>query len=66
MFRDYLDGKITVPSPARHAEYVARAIPMLPPETVVLRMTCDTPKERRGAPFVGAAEGGSLPRRFCG
>ena len=51
MFRDYLAGKITVPSPARHAEYVARAIPMLPPETVVLRMTCDTPKERRGAPL---------------
>ncbi len=51
MFDDYLKGRITVPSPARHAGYVARAIPLLHPGTAVLRMTCDTPADRRGAPL---------------
>ncbi len=51
MFQDYLRGEITVPSPARHAGYVARAIPLLHPDTAVLRMTCDTPADRRGAPL---------------
>lgn len=39
-------GELTVPSPERHLEYVIAAIERLPPRTVVMRLTCDTPLER--------------------
>jgi hypothetical protein len=51
LYREYLKGTLTVPSPARHAEYLAEALTLLPPETIVMRMTCDTPSPRRGAPL---------------
>ena len=51
LYREYLKGTLTVPSPARHAEYVAEALTLLPPETLIMRMTCDTPSARRGAPL---------------
>ena len=50
LYAEYLAGELTVPSPARHAHYLAETIPLLPPETVVMRITCDTPRHRRGAP----------------
>ena len=43
LFQEYLRGELTVPSPARHADYLVRALPLLPEETVVMRLTCDTP-----------------------
>jgi uncharacterized protein len=48
------EGEVPVLSTERHLEYVTRALEMLPAETVVLRLTCDTPDARRG-----------LPRRFA-
>ena len=47
---DYRGGEITIPSPRRHLEYVIAAIERLPPETVIMRLTCDTPVERLAAP----------------
>jgi radical SAM superfamily enzyme len=47
---EYLKGELTVPSPARHLEYVIAAIERLPPDTVIMRLTCDTPAERLAAP----------------
>ncbi len=51
LYREYLKGSVTVPSAARHAEYVAEALTLLPPETIIMRMTCDTPSARRAAPL---------------
>ena len=48
--RDYRKGEVTAPCAPRHIEYVIRAIEMLPPHTVVMRLTCDTPPERLAAP----------------
>lgn len=48
--RDYRRGEITVAGPERHLEYVISAIELLPPETVIMRLTCDTPKEKLAAP----------------
>jgi len=53
MLEEYGLGEITVPSSRRHLEYVIRALELLPPDTVIMRVTCDTPKERL-----------VLPRRF--
>ena len=36
--------------PRRHLEYVIAAIERLPPETVIMRLICDTPAERLAAP----------------
>ncbi len=50
MYTQYLRGEITVPSSKRHLEYVIRALPLLPPAMVILRLTCDTPASRLAAP----------------
>ena len=47
---EHRKGEIAVPSPRRHLEYVIAAIEHLPPETVIMRLTCDTPAERLAAP----------------
>lgn len=46
----YLAGELTVPSGPRHLEYVLRALELLPPRTIVMRLTCDTPPDRLIAP----------------
>jgi len=43
-------GEVTVPSPQRHLEYVIAALERLPPRTVIMRLTCDTPLEKLIAP----------------
>ena len=43
-------GELTAPAAPRHLEYVIAAIERLPPETVVMRLTCDTPEPRLAAP----------------
>ena len=48
--REYLKGEVVVPGPRRHLEYAIAAIELLPPETVIMRLTCDTPVERLAAP----------------
>ncbi len=48
--RQYFRGEITVPSLKKHVDYLVSAIELLPPETVVMRLTCDTPYKKRLAP----------------
>ena len=48
--RQYLEGELVVPSPSRHLEYCIAAIERLPPSTVIMRLTCDTPVEKLAAP----------------
>jgi radical SAM superfamily enzyme len=43
-------GELAVPCAARHLEYVVRALELLPPRTLILRLTCDTPGSRLAAP----------------
>jgi hypothetical protein len=43
-------GELTVPSPQRHLEYVIAALERLPVNTVIMRLTCDTPVEKLVAP----------------
>ena len=50
MFNEYLNGELSFPSSSRHAEYVAMAIEYLPEETVVMRLTTDTPRSRHSVP----------------
>ncbi|HOV63878.1 MAG TPA: TIGR01212 family radical SAM protein [Spirochaetia bacterium] len=47
---EYLGGEISVLSAARHLDYVIGALELLPPQTVILRLTCDTPEKRLLAP----------------
>jgi radical SAM superfamily enzyme len=43
-------GELVAPCAPRHLEYVLRALELLPPRTVILRLTCDTPAGRLAAP----------------
>jgi hypothetical protein len=47
---EYQKGEFVAPSPWRHLEYAIAAIERLPPQTVIMRLTCDTPAERLAAP----------------
>ncbi len=47
---DFLKGEVTVPGPERHVDYVIAALELLPPRTVIMRLTCDTPEEQLAAP----------------
>lgn len=47
---EYQKGEFVVPSPQRHIEYTIAAIEQLPPRTVIMRLTCDTPAGRLAAP----------------
>jgi radical SAM protein (TIGR01212 family) len=48
--REFLQGEITVPAAGRHLEYVISMLEQLPPETVIMRLTCDTPRQMLAAP----------------
>jgi radical SAM protein (TIGR01212 family) len=50
-----LSGELTAPCDRRHLHYVIRALERVPPETVIMRLTCDTPEHRL-----------LMPRRFMG
>jgi len=50
MAEEYLRGELTVPSGPRHLDYTVSALEMLPADTVVMRLTCDTPPGRLAAP----------------
>jgi len=47
---EFLAGELTAPSAPRHLSYLLQALPMLPPETLLMRLTCDTPPQRLLAP----------------
>lgn len=65
LFAQYLAGEITVPCAGRHLGYVLQALEMLPPETILMRLTCDTPPARLAAPlrFPAKAEFWAAVRR---
>lgn len=46
----YLAGELTVPSLGSHLRHVAEALELIPAETVILRLTTDSPPERLLAP----------------
>ncbi|HUV08764.1 MAG TPA: TIGR01212 family radical SAM protein [Spirochaetia bacterium] len=52
MYREYGRGELTVPSSQRHLEYTISALELLPEQTVIMRLTCDTPRSRLGAPRI--------------
>jgi radical SAM protein (TIGR01212 family) len=47
---EHLAGELSAPCTARHLQYVVRALELLPPRTLILRLTCDTPGGRLAAP----------------
>jgi radical SAM protein (TIGR01212 family) len=50
LYKRYTEGEITAPSAKTHLEYVINALSYLPPETLIMRLTCDTPSGRLAAP----------------
>lgn len=50
LYRDFLAGGMTLPSSRRQLRYAARMIELLPPDTVIMRVSCDTPKDYRALP----------------
>ncbi len=51
LLREYLLGEIALPAPGRHLEYTIAALERLPSDTVVMRLTCDTPVHSRALPI---------------
>ena len=51
LFREFLGGELSLPSAPRHIEYLIGAIERLPAQTVIMRLTCDTPVRARGLPI---------------
>jgi radical SAM protein (TIGR01212 family) len=50
LYQDYLRGELSAPCAARHLDTVCRALELLPPDTVIMRLTCDTPAGRLAFP----------------
>ncbi|MEW5815775.1 MAG: TIGR01212 family radical SAM protein [Spirochaetota bacterium] len=50
LYSQYLAGELSIPGAERHLDYVVKALELLPPATVIMRLTCDTPDLRRAAP----------------
>ncbi|MFP4483281.1 MAG: TIGR01212 family radical SAM protein [Spirochaetota bacterium] len=50
LYREYLAGNMSLPAPHRQLEYAVRFIELLPPETVIMRVSCDTPRDSRALP----------------
>ncbi len=50
LFQEYLSGELGLPGESRHLGYVVDALERLPPETVIMRLTCDTPDASRALP----------------
>ena len=50
LFQDYLRGEVSVPCASRHTDAVCRALELLPPGTLIMRLTCDTPAARLASP----------------
>ncbi|MFQ3620684.1 MAG: TIGR01212 family radical SAM protein [Spirochaetales bacterium] len=50
LFREFLQGELSLPCYQRHLDYVIKALELLPVDTLILRVTCDTPKDRLAFP----------------
>jgi len=51
LYTEYLSGELAVPCAERHLEYTIEALERLPPDTVIMRLTCDTPSRLLAAPL---------------
>ena len=60
----YLRGEVTVPTVEAHLRHVAESLEFLPAQTVILRLTTDTPRERLLAPRV-FCDKAAFTRRLC-
>ena len=52
LYREYEAGELAFPDSRRHMIYVADALELLPPETIIMRLTTDTPHQRHKIPGV--------------
>jgi radical SAM protein (TIGR01212 family) len=50
LYLEYLGGELSVPCADRHLEYAIAALERLPEDTVIMRLTCDTPEALLAAP----------------
>ncbi len=50
LYQEYRAGELSFPDSRRHVLYVADALERISPETIVMRMTTDTPKLRHKLP----------------
>jgi len=50
LYSEYLSGELSVPCADRHMEYTIQALERLPEESVIMRLTCDTPEALLAAP----------------
>ena len=50
LYKEYEAGELSFPDSRRHMTYVADALELLPPETVIMRLTTDTPHQRHQLP----------------
>lgn len=50
LFQEYLRGEVVVPSSRRHLDYTVKALEALPPDIIIMRVTCDTPDHLLAAP----------------
>jgi radical SAM superfamily enzyme len=50
MYAEYLQGELTVPRHERYLQWVIRTLELFAPETIIMRLTCDTPAGRLAAP----------------
>lgn len=46
----FMAGNFSVPCLQRHLGYLAQAISLLPPDMIIMRLTCDTPEIKRLSP----------------
>ena len=57
LFDEYLKGELAVPCGKRHIHYLVKALELIPDDIVIMRVTCDTPDNRRAAPVKDLRKG---------
>lgn len=50
LYQEFSAGELSFPDSRRHVLYVVDALERIPPETIIMRMTTDTPKLRHKVP----------------
>ncbi len=60
LYREALEGELVLLSPRRHLDLCVRALELLPPSTVIQRLTTDTPEDRRALPRRSIEKAGFL------
>lgn len=60
LYREAREGELVLLSPRRHLDLCVRALELLPPDTVIQRLTTDTPEDRRALPRRAIEKAGFL------